>query len=78
MCVLRQEFLKAAAPAIESQTNGVFIDSCLEHCQSLAAHSWAQISVGGESARETFANWYFKRGGAAKEVDCAYPCNPTC
>ena len=75
MCL--QEFLSAAGPAINSKTNGVFIDSCLVHCQSLNDHSWAQVKVGGQTAIETFSNWY-SNNGIAKEVDCAYPCNDTC
>ena len=29
--------------------------------------------------RDTFADWYFERSSTKyKEVDCAFPCNPTC
>ena len=29
--------------------------------------------------RGTFADWYFERSSTKyKEVDCAFPCNPTC
>ena len=82
LCVLSelQKFLAAAAPAINSITNGVFIDSCLKHTQSHDAHSWSQIKVKGQTALETFSSWYFGNGGgASKVVDCdTYPCNPTC
>ena len=77
-CVL-QEFLSAVAPVTESKTNGMFVDSCLVHCQSLTAHSWSKVKVGGKTAVETFSSWYFNDGGKIKQVDCdKYPCNPTC
>ena len=63
---------------MDSQTNGAFFDSCLEHCQSLSDHTWNQIKVGGQTAAKTFGNWYFKRSGSTKEIDCAYPCNTSC
>ena len=63
---------------IAAQTNGVFLDSCLIHCQSLSSKSWDSYKVKGQTIRETFADWYFNRTGEYKEVDCAYPCNLTC
>ena len=73
-----QEFLEAASAPIASQSNGVFLDSCLIHCQSLNSKSWNGYKVKGQTMRETFADWYFDRSGEDKEVDCAYPCNLSC
>ena len=73
-----QEFQEAAYPVITSESNGAFLDSCLTHCQSLSDKSWNLIEVGGQSARKTFSNWYFKTSGMSKEVDCPYPCNKSC
>lgn len=73
-----QEFLGAVDLTVQSPSTGLFLDSCLTHCQSLSDRSWASIKVKGQTARETFANWYFERTGGTKEVDCAYPCNTSC
>ena len=65
-----------ASPATkDGQLQGVWIDSCLEHCQTLTDRQWTKILVSGQSAYDTFANWYFGRGGDSNVIDCAYPCN---
>ena len=64
---------------MNSTSNGAFLDSCLAHCQSLDNHSWNKVKIGGQSAAQTFANWYFgETGGKVKEMDCPYPCNDSC
>ena len=73
-----QEFIAQATPALVSTSNGVFIDSCLVHCQTLTDDTWSVYKVSGQLMSETFANWYFGRSGKTQVVDCAYPCNPTC
>ncbi|XP_065887728.1 uncharacterized protein [Dysidea avara] len=73
------EFLNAAAPAISSTSNGVYIDSCQIHCQSLSTTPWSKFVVGGQTLRDTFNAWLTKDSNMkSKVVDCAYPCNPTC
>jgi hypothetical protein len=74
-----EEFKSAAQPIMSSSTNGAFLDSCFKHCQSLSDASWNGIKVGGQTAAETFGNWYYQRtAGKGKEIDCAYPCNTSC
>ena len=75
-----QEFIEAAGPAIQSPTNGVFIDSCVVHCQSLSANTWTQYKVDGQTMGETIYAWMTGNSTShkSKEIDCAYPCNPTC
>ena len=66
-------------PAIQSSTNGVFIDACVAHCQTLYTPQWTEIMVGGQNARDTFYYWLTNNTAfSTKEVDCEYPCNPTC
>ncbi|XP_065887895.1 uncharacterized protein [Dysidea avara] len=73
------EFLVAAAPAITSKSNGVYIDSCQIHCQSLKEIPWSKFIVGGQTMRDTFNAWLTNSTAMkSKVVDCAYPCNPTC
>jgi hypothetical protein len=74
-----EEFKSAAQPIMSSSTNGAFLDSCFKHCQSLSDASWNGIKVGGQTAAETFGNWYYQRtAGEGKEIDCDYPCNTSC
>jgi hypothetical protein len=75
----RNQFLEQLEPALMSESTGVFADSCLVHCQTLTDDTWTQFLVGAQSMRDTFSDWYFERSsGKTKEVDCAFPCNPTC
>ena len=47
----------------------LFFDSCIRHCQSLDD----SLTVDGQSARETFANWYLEGSGKTRlrVMDCA-------
>ncbi|XP_065840834.1 uncharacterized protein [Oscarella lobularis] len=75
----RPTYLKALGPAIDNPTSGLFIDSCLVHCQSLDTSWWSQVTVNGTSANDAFAQWYFSNGSVTtKEIDKPYPHNPTC
>ncbi len=74
-----QAFKEAESPILVSKDNGGFLDSCLTHCRAESDHSWNSIKVNGQSIRETFGNWYFKKtGSSGKVIDCAYPCNKSC
>lgn len=74
-----QQFLAQLVPALGSSSAGIFADSCLIHCQTLEDKPWATYTVGNQTMRETFEDWYFKQSSAKyKEVDCPFPCNPTC
>ena len=73
-----QDFLKASQEIVNSTINGAFLDSCFAHCQSLDNHGWSGVKIGGQTASQTFANWYFGEPGG-KEIDnCPYPCNESC
>ena len=76
LCV--QQFLTQLAPALDSSA-GIFADSCLIHCQTLEDKPWATYAVGNKTMREAFEDWYFEKGSDKfQEVDCPFPCNPTC
>ena len=72
--------MAAASPALQSPTNGAFIDSCVIHCQSLSTTSWTQFKVDNQTVGDTFYAWMTGNTAVykSKVVDCAYPCNPTC
>ena len=73
-----QQFLEQLSPVLNSSA-GIFADSCLIHCQTLDDKPWATYAVGNQTMREAFEDWYFeKSSGKYQEVDCAFPCNPTC
>ena len=72
--------MAAVRPAIQSATNGVFIDSCVVHTQSTSSNSWKQFKVDNQTIEDTFYAWMTGNTAVykSKVVDCAYPCNPTC
>jgi hypothetical protein len=77
-CDDQQQFVTQLAPALDSSA-GIFADSCLIHCQTLEDKPWATYAVGGKTMREAFEDWYFEKSSEKyQEVDCPFPCNPTC
>ncbi|XP_066313342.1 pectin acetylesterase 5-like [Miscanthus floridulus] len=79
-----QGFRKALLDAINEFKKrrdwGMFIDSCFIHCQSMNALAWHSPSaarINNKTAAEAVGDWFFDRR-EVKEIDCEYPCNPTC
>ncbi|KAK8445498.1 hypothetical protein SEVIR_9G336500v4 [Setaria viridis] len=59
---------------------GMFINSCFAHCQSELQDTWFAPDspmIHDRKIAEVIGDWYFERD-AAKEIDCAYPCDSTC
>ncbi|CAL4953299.1 unnamed protein product [Urochloa decumbens] len=60
---------------------GLFIDSCFTHCQTQWNGSWHSSTsprLGNKTIAETVGDWYLGRSREVKQIDCKYPCNPTC
>ncbi|TVU10886.1 hypothetical protein EJB05_44440 [Eragrostis curvula] len=62
---------------------GWFIDSCFTHCQTVYDISWnSPVSprLGNKTVSEAVGDWYFgnQQEVEEREVDCEFPCNPTC
>ncbi|PUZ53563.1 hypothetical protein GQ55_5G061500 [Panicum hallii var. hallii] len=61
---------------------GLFIDSCFTHCQTHFNSSWHSPTsprLGNKTIAESVGDWYFDRTvEGVKQIDCEYPCNPTC
>ncbi|CAM0912391.1 unnamed protein product [Alopecurus aequalis] len=60
---------------------GLFIDSCFTHCQTPFRISWGSpISprLGTKRIADAVGDWYFGRSQEVEQIDCEYPCNPTC
>ncbi|KAM0850579.1 hypothetical protein ACQ4PT_052990 [Festuca glaucescens] len=60
---------------------GMFIDSCFTHCQTIYGISWnSPVSprLGNKTIADVVGNWHRGRSQGVKEIDCEYPCNPTC
>ena len=70
--------------AFDSTRDGLFLDACCPHCQSLTnghANTWTGVTIGGVSPADGFDAWL--TGGAAaagaKSRDAQpYPSNPSC
>ncbi|KAK7270487.1 hypothetical protein RIF29_23666 [Crotalaria pallida] len=77
----RHDMLETLKPfLINSESGGMFINSCFAHCQSESQDTWfANDSprVNDKTIAEAVGDWYFSRN-KIKEIDCAYPCDKTC
>ncbi|KAK4800920.1 hypothetical protein SAY86_021407 [Trapa natans] len=76
----RMQFLNALSGVSSSPSRGMFIDGCYAHCQAGTQETWLRTDspvLAGTSIAKAFGDWYFDRK-PFQEIDCAYPCNPTC
>ncbi|XP_040380051.1 pectin acetylesterase 5-like [Oryza brachyantha] len=77
---LRKELHDAISELKHKRNWGFFIDSCFVHCQSLNSLTWHSPSsprVNNKTIADAVGDWFFDRR-EVKEIDCEYPCNPTC
>eukprot|EP00252_Welwitschia_mirabilis_P010442 TRINITY_DN23710_c0_g1_i1.p1 TRINITY_DN23710_c0_g1~~TRINITY_DN23710_c0_g1_i1.p1 ORF type:complete len:267 (+),score=33.71 TRINITY_DN23710_c0_g1_i1:406-1206(+) len=80
MTEYRGLMLDALASVMMSRTSGMFIDSCIIHCQSEITNFWYAppfTTIRNKTMAEVVSNWYFDRN-PAKEIDLPYPCDKTC
>ncbi|KAK3166633.1 hypothetical protein QOZ80_1AG0048330 [Eleusine coracana subsp. coracana] len=76
----RKELLDAISEFKNRRDWGMFINSCFIHCQSMNALTWhspVATRINNKTAAEAVGDWFFGRR-EVKEIDCEYPCNPTC
>nr|CAB3475066.1 unnamed protein product [Digitaria exilis] len=77
----RNTFISELKVAKGRQDWGLFIDSCFTHCQTQSSTLWHSSNsprIGNQTISEAVRDWYFGRRHAVKQIDCKYPCNPTC
>ncbi|XP_031252579.1 pectin acetylesterase 5-like, partial [Pistacia vera] len=76
----RSSMLKALSESQQIQGGGMFINSCFIHCQTWMAETWHSPNsprINNKTIAESVSDWYFDRR-AVTQIDCPYPCNPTC
>ncbi|XP_027918312.1 pectin acetylesterase 8-like [Vigna unguiculata] len=76
----KKEFEKAVSVVGDSPSRGMFIDSCFDHCQTESQETWFKSDsphLANTSIAKAVGDWFYGRG-PFNEVDCNYPCNPTC
>ncbi|CAD6334900.1 unnamed protein product [Miscanthus lutarioriparius] len=76
----RKELHDAISEVKQERDWGFYINSCFVHCQSLNSLTWHSPTsprVNNKSIAEAVGDWFFDRR-EVKEIDCEYPCNPTC
>ncbi|KAL2333927.1 hypothetical protein Fmac_015140 [Flemingia macrophylla] len=76
----KMEFEKALSVVGDSPSKGWFIDSCYTHCQTESQVTWSQSDaphLANITMAKAVADWFFGRS-PFHQVDCNYPCNPTC
>uniref|UniRef100_A0A0E0JS20 Pectin acetylesterase n=1 Tax=Oryza punctata TaxID=4537 RepID=A0A0E0JS20_ORYPU len=77
----RNKFVNDVEIVKDKKNWGLFIDSCFTHCQTPFNISWSSQAspvLGNKTVAEAVGDWYFERSYEVKEIDCEYPCNPTC
>lgn len=76
----RDEMLSALTVVENSTTRGMFINSCYAHCQTEMQDLWHSPNsprLYSKTIAESVADWFFNRT-VVKDIDCRYPCDPTC
>lgn len=76
----RSSMLKALSDFQQKKEGGLFINSCFIHCQTWMAETWHSATsprMNDKTIAESVGDWYFNRN-IVKQIDCPYPCNPTC
>ncbi|OAY72174.1 Pectin acetylesterase 5 [Ananas comosus] len=76
----REDLLDALSEVKKKREWGMFIDSCFVHCQTSTNITWHSPSsprLNDKTIAEAVGDWYFDRS-VVKEIDCPFPCNPTC
>ncbi|CAL4946203.1 unnamed protein product [Urochloa decumbens] len=77
----RQKLIHELKAAKDKEDWGLFIDSCFTHCQTQSSGTWHSPTsprLGNKTVAEAVGDWYFGRRREVKQIDCEYPCNPTC
>uniref|UniRef100_A0A2N9I1B5 Pectin acetylesterase n=1 Tax=Fagus sylvatica TaxID=28930 RepID=A0A2N9I1B5_FAGSY len=76
----RNSLLRALSEFQKIKEGGMFINSCFVHCQTWMAETWHSAKsprLNKKTIAESVGDWFFNRK-AVKQIDCPYPCNPTC
>ncbi|KAJ3680713.1 hypothetical protein LUZ60_016991 [Juncus effusus] len=76
----REGFLNALNQTKDSTLNGLFINSCFVHVQSVSQDTWLSPDspmLHNTTVANAVGDWYFDRRDF-EEIDCAYPCDKTC
>ncbi|XP_015891691.3 pectin acetylesterase 8-like [Ziziphus jujuba] len=80
----RSKFLDALGGLLEknSESNGMFIDSCYEHCHIDKQETWFRNDstvVSNKKLADEVGDWFYDdKYQPLQKPDCPYPCNPTC
>ncbi|XP_008810598.2 pectin acetylesterase 5-like isoform X1 [Phoenix dactylifera] len=76
----RNALLKDLREFQKNSNGGMLINSCFIHCYSMTSNTWHSLDspkVNNKTIAEAIGDWYFNRR-EVKDIDCPYPCNPTC
>lgn len=76
----RASMLNALSEFQNKKGSGLYVNSCYLHCQTMSDITWHSPTsprVKNKTIAEAVGDWYFGRR-EVKDIDCPYPCNPTC
>ncbi|KAH7435262.1 hypothetical protein KP509_06G056400 [Ceratopteris richardii] len=75
---LRARMLDSLNSFIGNKNWGMYMISCYYHTQVVDTFIWNSNSkINSLTPAQAFSRWYFQRE-LVQEVDCPFPCNPTC
>ncbi|KAJ8754359.1 hypothetical protein K2173_002810 [Erythroxylum novogranatense] len=76
----RLRFLHALYRSANSSAGGLYIDSCFAHCQTETQETWFMADspmLRKTKIAKAVGDWFYDRT-SFQQIDCPYPCNPTC
>ncbi|WOK93767.1 pectin acetylesterase 5 [Canna indica] len=76
----RSDLLKSLSEFKQRSDGGMYMNSCFVHCQTIYNVTWHSSNsprVNNKTIAEAVGDWFFGRK-ITKDIDCPYPCNPTC
>ncbi|KAI9115966.1 hypothetical protein K1719_012896 [Acacia pycnantha] len=76
----RDSLLKSLNEFNHQKEVGLFVNSCFAHCQTWISETWHSANspkLNNKTIAEAVADWFFNRE-VVKQINCPYPCNPTC
>ncbi|KAK7262745.1 hypothetical protein RJT34_30325 [Clitoria ternatea] len=76
----RTDFLKALSVVENTPSKGMFIDGCYAHCQTGTQETWMRSDspvLANTTIAKAVGDWFYDRR-PFHQIDCTYPCNPTC
>jgi len=74
----RDDMLTVLSEVTNNPRDGYFLNGCYQHESSCQDIDFMGIKINGQTALQTFSNWYFQKSSATKLFDVRWPNDATC